>query len=215
MQMNWASLESTEMKNGSQQNVCAIVGFGVSYKFLSSFNVWSRGANTFSKAHHCANTHVVRKPPIDMKDFGQINGRRIKYLSIADSDWETKLPTKNWLVIPFGHEKNFKLIENVAKICLDRKVNYVCTIGQACESIHDTFDEEVVERVYVKAQQIDQAIYGDGEPMTTWHNNSEEGIWFAINAAFADKADIDSIVIIDLTENGGLETIENIVSKMA
>ena len=35
-----------------------MVGFGVSYKFLSSFNVWSRGTNTFSKAHHCANTNV-------------------------------------------------------------------------------------------------------------------------------------------------------------
>lgn len=35
-----------------------MVGFGVSYKFLPSFNVWSRGTNTFSKAHHCANTNV-------------------------------------------------------------------------------------------------------------------------------------------------------------
>ncbi len=35
-----------------------MVGFGVSYKFLSSFNVWSRGTNKFSKAHHCANTNV-------------------------------------------------------------------------------------------------------------------------------------------------------------
>jgi len=43
---------------GWQQNVCAMVGFGVSYKFLSSFNVSSRGTNTFSKSHHCANTNV-------------------------------------------------------------------------------------------------------------------------------------------------------------
>jgi hypothetical protein len=35
-----------------------MVGFGVSYKFISSFSVWSRGTNTFSKAHHCANTNV-------------------------------------------------------------------------------------------------------------------------------------------------------------
>jgi hypothetical protein len=38
-----------------------MVGFGVSYKFLSSFNVWSRWTNTFSKSHHCANTNVVHK----------------------------------------------------------------------------------------------------------------------------------------------------------
>jgi hypothetical protein len=36
-----------------------MVGFGISYKFLSSLNVWSRGTNTFSKAHHCANTNVM------------------------------------------------------------------------------------------------------------------------------------------------------------
>ena len=29
-----------------QQNVCAMVGFSVSYKFISSFNVWSRGTVT-------------------------------------------------------------------------------------------------------------------------------------------------------------------------
>ncbi len=150
-----------------------------------------------------------------MKDFGHINGRQLKYFSTADnSDWEAKLPTQNWLVIPFGHTKNFKQVEMVAKACLNRQVNYVCAIGQACEFIHDTFDEEIVERLYVKDQQLDTTIYGDGEPMTTWHNDTEEGIWFAINAAFADKADIDSIIVIDMTENGGLETIENIVTKI-
>jgi hypothetical protein len=43
-----------------------MVGFSVSYKFISSFNVWSRGTDTFSKTHHCANTNVGGK------HFGQM-----------------------------------------------------------------------------------------------------------------------------------------------
>jgi len=148
-----------------------------------------------------------------MKSFEQINGRQIKYSRTDNSDWETELPTKNWLAIPFGHTKDTKAISKIAKICLDRKVNYVCAIGQACELIHDIFDEEIVERVYVKDQQLDTTIYGDGEPMTTWHDNTEEGIWFSINAAFADKVEIETVVILDMTENGGLEIIEEALSK--
>jgi hypothetical protein len=37
-----------------------MVGFSVNYKFISSFKVWSRGTNAFSKAHHCAYTNVGR-----------------------------------------------------------------------------------------------------------------------------------------------------------
>ncbi len=32
---------------------------GVRVKVLSSFNVWSRGSDTFSKGHHCINTNVM------------------------------------------------------------------------------------------------------------------------------------------------------------
>jgi hypothetical protein len=149
-----------------------------------------------------------------MKDFGQINGRQVKYLSMTNnSDWEEKLPTKDWLVVPFGHTKDIKLISKVAITCLDRKVNYVCTIGLACELIHDIFDEEIVERKYVK-DQWDNSIYGEGEPMTTWDNDTEKGIWFSINAAFADKVDIDTVMILDMTENGGLEIVEKTLSKI-
>jgi hypothetical protein len=149
-----------------------------------------------------------------MKDFGQINGRQIKYLKTDNSNWELKLPTGNWLVIPFGDTKDVKAIGRAANACLDRKVNYVCTIGQACELIHDLFDEKIVERVYVKDQPLDTTIYGEGEPMTTWHNDTGEGLWFSINAAFADKVDIETVIILDMTENGGLDVIEKMLTKI-
>jgi hypothetical protein len=42
----------------AQQKVYAMAGRCVSYKFLSSFNVWSRWINTVSKASHCINSNV-------------------------------------------------------------------------------------------------------------------------------------------------------------
>jgi len=42
------------------QNVSTIVGCCVSYKFLSSLSVWSRGTMTFSKVLHCRNTNIMR-----------------------------------------------------------------------------------------------------------------------------------------------------------
>ena len=74
--------------------------------------------------------------------------------------WENELPTENWLVIPFGHTKDVKLISRLANVCLDKKVNYACTIGQTCELIHDIFDEEIVSRKYIE-EQWDTSIYRD------------------------------------------------------
>lgn len=150
-----------------------------------------------------------------MADLGQINRRQAKYLSTTDnSDWETHLPNENWLVIPFGDTEDIELITKVANACLDKHVNYVCTIGGACELIHDIFDEEIVNRIYVKEEPMDKSIYGDGEPMTTWYKDIEEGLWFSFNTAFADKVDIDSVIILDMTENGGLELIQEMLTKI-
>lgn len=170
---------------------------------------------TCTESGHAIYSYRCAQPAFDMKDFGQINGRQIKYLTTTNSDWAKRLPTKNWLVIPFGDTRDIDAIVKVAKTCLDKKANYICAIGQTCELIHDIFDEEIVERVYVREELLDPAIYGDGEPMTTWHNDTEEGIWFSINAAFADKVEIDTVVILDMTENGGLATIEETLVKIA
>ena len=40
-----------------------MAGCSVSYKFLSSFHVWSRGTDRLSKAHHCRNTNVASNCP--------------------------------------------------------------------------------------------------------------------------------------------------------
>jgi len=160
-------------------------------------------------------SHIC-SPAQDMKHFGEINDRQIKYLRVLDnSNWRENLPTSNWLAIPFGDKNDIEIISSLAQTCLDNGVNYVCTIGQACEFIHDIFDEEIAHRVYVKEQPLDTKIYGDGEPMTTWHVDMEEGVRFSINTAFADKMDIDSIIILDITDAGGLETIENVIMKLA
>ena len=51
-----------------------MVGCSISYKFLSSFNVWSRGTNTFSKAHHCINTIVMNNGRQRLSFYSKITG---------------------------------------------------------------------------------------------------------------------------------------------
>ena len=76
-----------------------MAGRSVSYKFLSSFNVWLRGTMTFSKSHHCANTNYggnarphknIDQVTNEIVIKGHEKGNRIPYdlLLIADPSKE-------------------------------------------------------------------------------------------------------------------------------
>jgi hypothetical protein len=43
--------------------------------------------------------------------------------------------------------------------------------------------------------------------MTTWHNDFEEGIWFAIFAAYNEDVSIDKIIILNMTNGQEKERI--------
>ena len=149
-----------------------------------------------------------------MDKLGEYNERLIYYQWINDSDWEKDLPYDNWLIMPIGHIRDYDLIKKVSNVCLDKNVIYLCALGDACEMIHDIFDVTVIDKRIEKGLSIDCPNDFDREPMTTWHNDFGEGVWFALTNAFDDYKKINSVVCLDLTECGEKDRLINMIQNI-
>ena len=148
-----------------------------------------------------------------MKDLGEINSRRLIYIHARTEDWRGNLPTENWLVMPIGDDKDRKGIEAIVESCLHNGVKYVCALGEECEFIHDVFDDSIVNKRIKEGKSVESEEDFEYEPMTTWHNDFDEGIWFAIHSAYDDYVDIDKVVFLDMTENGEIGRVELAITK--
>lgn len=150
-----------------------------------------------------------------MEKLGLVNstGRQVFYLSTNSSNWQEQLPKESWLVTPIADQTNRDLFDSVVKKCLDNEVIYVCTLGKECEKFHDLFDDEILIRKIFSGQPYGKPDDFNDTPMTTWHNNFEEGFWFAISSAFEDGKDINKVVCLDLTENGYLKKLQKLLHQ--
>jgi hypothetical protein len=50
--------------------------------------------------------------------------------------------------------------------------------------------------------------------MTTWHHDFEDGIWFAIFAAYDEEININEVVILDMTDGREIPRIKAYISKI-
>ena len=124
------------------------------------------------------------------------------------------MPNDNWLVLPIGNERDYNLIKTISRVCIDKNVNYLCALGQACKMIHDIFDETIIEKRIEKGLSIENPDDFETEPMTTWHNDFNEGVWFAITNAFVDYKEINKIVCLDLKNLGERNRLIDIILKI-
>lgn len=148
-----------------------------------------------------------------MVDLGQKNERQLIYLRTKTDNWKNELPKSGWLVLAIGHKRDEKLIAVIIDSCLDNGVKYVCTLGQECEFIHDRFDDSVVMRRINNGLSVVSDEDFEYEPMTTWHNDFDEGVRFAIHSAYDDYVEIDRVIFLDMTDNGELERVEQAIQK--
>jgi hypothetical protein len=131
-----------------------------------------------------------------------INQRTVSLVEYrTDKDWLAELPTQDWLCILVINEKHRVYLDELLPKLLLRNVAWVCTIGRECEWAHDLLDEEIVVRevagLYLPPHQI----------MTTWHDDFEEGIWFALFAAQGDQEALKQVAIVDLTQGQERERV--------
>jgi hypothetical protein len=120
---------------------------------------------------------------------------------LASTDCEVSLPSTNWLALPILDKHDRVIAERIARACLDKDVAYVCTLGSACEMLHDCFDETIVTDKFLAGQPMSSPDDFEHSPMTTWHNAFDEGVWFALTAAYDDYNEIRDVVCINMTES--------------
>lgn len=151
-----------------------------------------------------------------MDKIGEYNNRLIYYIRYKDDNvLHDKLPTDNWLVLPICDTKENELISKISYICIDKNVRYLCALGQECEMIHDIFDQTIITRRLDKGLNVDNAEDFEREPMTTWHHDFEEGVWFSLTNAFDDYIDINQVICLDLTKKGVKEKLIQTINKIS
>jgi len=149
-----------------------------------------------------------------MDKIGEYNERLIFYQQIRNPDWETGLPDNTWLVILVGHNKDYDLIRKISGICLDKNVHYLCALGEACKFIHDIFDETIYEKRIEKGLSIEKPDDFIEEPMTTWHDEFNEGVWFALTCAYHEYFAINNVVCLDLNPEGEKDRLINVIQMI-
>ena len=150
-----------------------------------------------------------------MKLLGSSNDRSFYHVDgRASTEWEKELPTTNWLALPILNEANKVLAERIARACLDKDVAYVCTLGRACEMLHDWIDETIVVDKVDAGHSVSKQDDFEHSPMTTWHNDFDEGVWFALWVAHDDHKEIHSVVCIDMSENGESQRLTDLINAI-
>lgn len=86
---------------------------------------------------------------------------------------------------------------------------YVCIVGRSCERTHDFIDEEIAR----KEVGVEQVALQKLHIVTTFHNDFDEGIWFALFVAQHEKSPINRVVVLDMTDGDELNRIEKLMME--
>jgi len=89
-----------------------------------------------------------------------------------------------------------------------------CGAGEACSEIDDAFDFAIVDgKLASLNRDLTQDDFRDS-PMTTWHDDFDEGFWFSVTTAYHEEQLIDKIVVANLTEKNYKFRIKELVAKI-
>jgi hypothetical protein len=147
--------------------------------------------------------------------LGISNGRKLLYLDgLVQEHWENFLPRSKWVALPIFDTPDKTQAERIARACLDHNAVYICTLGSSCEMLHDWIDETKVMDT-VNAELMGLSLENDSLPiMTTWHDDFDEGVWSALVAHDVTNTRVDTIVCIDMSENGQAERLTSLIEAI-
>jgi len=139
-----------------------------------------------------------------------LNNREIVLVTYStEKNWISQLPSSNWLCVLVDNDRPRKYINEVIPKIIVNNVCWVCTVGQSCEKVHDMIDEEIAFREV----DIDDLYLPKHDIMTTWHNDFDEGVWFAIFAANDEDVAINKVVILDMTSGQETDRINRLLDE--
>jgi hypothetical protein len=145
-----------------------------------------------------------------------INERNILYLEIQqDLQQLEALDLKNWVLFVIEDNIHNPILGQFADICIDKDVLYVCAAGKACSEVDDLFDFKMLDREIVGKKLPSWYQSEDDVLMTSWHQDFDEGFWFALTTANYGELSIETVVVANLTGDNYLPTIQRLTKQIA
>ncbi|ALJ00694.1 DUF7684 family protein [Rufibacter tibetensis] len=141
---------------------------------------------------------------------GIINNRLVKLVEYStENNWSDQLPNKDWLCILVANDMPRRYIDEVISKIIAKDVGYVCAIGNQAELAHDLVDEEISFRY----AEIEKTYLPNHTIVTTWHNDYEDGIWFALLAADSEEFKIKEVVIFAMIDGHETKRVKACLEK--
>jgi hypothetical protein len=144
-----------------------------------------------------------------MEVLGNLNEREIVYIKYdLEQPWFKCFPNSEWLLFAIAEKDDTNILNEINRHAIDNNVVYVCSVGNKCEFFHDVFDDDIVirdvENEYLPQHQI----------MTTWHQDFDEGFWFALSAAFGDGPEIKKVICLDISNGDFRQQLRELIEKI-
>lgn len=151
-----------------------------------------------------------------MELIGQIQRRKIYYTDLQkDPNWYLKLPQKDWVVFSISHAVDEERIPLMVKHCLDKNVSSSCSVGELAHRAKLFFDEEISWRAIDFEEKHKHAFDYDTAPVTTAHDEMDEGFWFATNLAASNSVyEIEKVVCINISKENYRAALVELISKI-
>jgi len=126
-------------------------------------------------------------------------------------NWANEMPIENWLLMVVADDKPTSVLDEIARKSIDKDVCYVCCLGEQSEKLHDTFDDIIT----LREVEIEHGHLPAFHIMTTWHNDFEEGVWFATFVAEDDEQEIKTVFCLDAGKESSEKRITELIGKIS
>src|SRR4051812_8215957 len=119
-----------------------------------------------------------------MQLLEKVNNRHVIYYDAHKNlDEFNATELNNWLAFVIADDYKHPLLLPFAETSINKSILYMCATGKAGSQIDDLFDFVMLERTTNNEQMPAWYLTEDDVLMTTWHDDFDEGFWFATTLA--------------------------------
>ncbi len=145
-----------------------------------------------------------------MEILGKVGQRIVYYLKIdKNTIYQGDLPESNWSIVIYSDDSDKEMIDEVIRKCLNNNVLYISSIGRQCEIIEEIADDNIL------LMDLNDRLDDKRHPVTTSHNNIDEGLRYATAVANHSQLEINEVVIIDMIEENMYDNLVEQINNIS